>query len=320
MTTTARPTLHRLTPEQVLLKACRVLMTGDNATARRLLRVLLVMQPDDAGALHNLGVIAALQSSESERAGRLANWALAADPDLRTRFVAVGSHRLATPPVTPLRPAAEWNTNNRETFTWFEHAQKFLQVNRMDGVYAEFGCHEANTFRFALNTLGLYGRPNRIEHFYAFDSFEGMPEPEGIDRQKIWRRGMNHTSLRSFTEICRRDLHRITAVKGFFEDSLPAMRWNPHHVIVLAYIDVDYYSSTKQVLAFVKDKLRHGSIIAFDDWNCYYADPRRGQRLAHAEFVEEIAPVARLEPFLPISFGGMSFIYQEHDKIGCEVI
>lgn len=77
---------------------------------------------------------------------------------------------------------------------FFDQAQYYLQVNRIDGVYAEFGCHEVNTFRMALRTIGLPGRPNEITHFYAFDSFEGMPEPTGIDRQKIWRKSMNFTS------------------------------------------------------------------------------------------------------------------------------
>jgi hypothetical protein len=76
-----------------------------------------------------------------------------------------------------------------------------------------------------------------IYHFYAFDSFAGMPEPIGIDRQKIWRKGMNHTSLERFRSICKDDLHRITTVAGFFSDSLRTFRWNEKEKIALAYID-----------------------------------------------------------------------------------
>jgi len=224
------------------------------------------------------------------------------------------------PKITPLRSRRRWNQHQAQNYIWFEHAQKYLQVNRIDGVYAEFGCHEVNTFRFALNTLGRYGMPNDIYHFYAFDSFAGMPEPIGIDRQKIWRKGMNHTSLERFRSICKDDLHRITTVAGFFSDSLRAFRWNEKEKIALAYIDVDYYSSTKDVLTFIEGKLQHGSIIAFDDWNCYYADPKRGQRRALAEWQDRLRDTARFEPFLPISWCGMSFIYQEFDKIGKEIL
>jgi Macrocin-O-methyltransferase (TylF) len=147
-----------------------------------------------------------------------------------------------------------------------------------------------------LYRIGQYRPPNKISHFYAFDSFEGMPEPIGIDRQKIWRKGMNLTTLDTFKAICKRDLHRITIVPGFFSESLPSMKWNDDHRIALAYIDVDFYRSAKEALAFIADKLQHGSIIAFDDWNCYYADPIRGERRAFAEWQESLSAVARFEP------------------------
>jgi hypothetical protein len=247
----------------------------------------------------------ALSESNYRRLARLHGW-LTAKP---------------SPKITPLGPIHKWSEQQHQKCIWFNHARSFLQGNRMDGVYAEFGCHEVKTFRFALNTLGLYriGQhppPNKVSHFYAFDSFEGMPEPIGIDQQKVWRKGMNRTSLDTFKAICKRDLHRITIVPGFFSDSLPSMKWNSDHKIALAYIDVDYYSSTKEVLAFIADKLQHGSIIAFDDWNCYYADPMRGERRAFAEWQKSLSAVARFEPFLPIAWSGQSFIYQELDKVG----
>lgn len=215
------------------------------------------------------------------------------------------------------------NANLRNCHEWFCNAAHYLHVNRMDGVYAEFGCHEANTFRCALNTLGNYrrwGGAKRIHRFYAFDSFEGMPEPAGIDRQKIWRHGANFTSEKQFKKLCHRDLHRITTVKGFYEDVLPKYAWNPNEKIVLAYIDCDYYSSTIPVLEFIKDKLAHGAIIALDDWNCYYADPERGQKKAFHEFCEKMKQHAHFESFLPISFGGMSFIYLKKELIGKEIL
>jgi hypothetical protein len=224
----------------------------------------------------------------------------------------------AVPEITPIPKTT--NRSLLDRLEWFERAQAYLQANRINGVYTEFGCHEANTFRFALNTLGKYRTPNKISRFYAFDSFEGMPEPVGIDRQRIWRKGINSTSVESFERTCRKDMHRVTCVKGFFEDSLHSFNWNPTHKIACAYIDVDYYKSTVECLRFISGKLQHGSIIAFDDWNCYYADPQRGMRKAFSEWYKEIDSEVVLEPFLPISWGGMSFIYQEVDKIGTEAI
>lgn len=234
--------------------------------------------------------------------------------------VAAAARRSRIPRVSPMASRRQWNVNQRETYVWFELAQKYVQVNRLEGVYAEFGCHGANTFRFALNTLGRYDIPNTLQHFYAFDSFEGMPEPKGIDQQRIWKKGVNTTTVEWFRDVCRDDLDRLTIVKGFFEDSLPKVRWPTEHKIAVAYVDVDYYSSTREVLAFIRDKLQHGAIIAFDDWNCYYADSERGQRRAFKEFREELQDVACFEEFRPISFGGTSFIYQELGKIGQAVL
>lgn len=308
-----------LTIEQAFVEAVYWMYRGNGGLAERLFRLVLKVHPDHAAALYDLGSLYSL-AGVAPVGKRLQSRAVTVSPAVLEGSEAFMSERIVLPRISPMDPVAELDGFLQQTFTWFELVQKYLQVNRIDGVYAEFGTHAVNTFRFALNTLGRYGRPNHISHFYAFDSFEGMPAPEGIDRQKIWRQGMNCTSLEAFQALCYPDLHRITAVKGFFKDSLPSVQWNKDHVIALAYIDVDYYSSTREVLEFIKGKLRHGSVIAFDDWNCYYADPQRGQRLACAEFQKDIEGQAKLEPYLPISFGGMSFIYHELDKIGKEIL
>tara|TARA_B110000008_G_C16920640_1_gene544593 strand:+ start:665 stop:1432 length:768 start_codon:yes stop_codon:yes gene_type:complete len=201
-------------------------------------------------------------------------------------------------------------------FDFFKRAQYYLQVNRIDGVYAEFGSHEVNTFRMSLQTLGLPFRPNRISKFYSFDSFQGMPEPEGIDKQKIWRKSMNFTSKEKFLKITKRDSHRVVAVKGFYEHSLPNYKWPKEDIIALAYIDCDYYESTKECLNFIKDKLQHGALIAFDDWDCYYSDYQRGQKKAFSEFKELLHEKNSFVEFSDIATGGRCFIILENNKIG----
>ncbi len=205
-------------------------------------------------------------------------------------------------------------------FNFFKRAQYYLHVNRLSGVYVEFGSHEANTFRMALKTLGLPINRFKIEKFYAFDSFKGMPEPTGIDKQKIWKKTMNFTSEEKFKQIIKNDIHRVVTVKGFYEDSLPAFNWQKDHVIAMAYIDCDYYKSTKECLNFIKDKLQHGSLIVFDDWNCYYSDPKRGQRLAYSEFKNDLSEKITLVEFSNIESGGKAFIILENDKIGKDAL
>lgn len=215
------------------------------------------------------------------------------------------------------------NSNLERGLEWFQSAAHYLHVNRLKGAYAEFGCHEANTFRLALNTLGNYrrfGGACPVSFFYAFDSFEGMPEPQDIDQQKIFRKGMNATSEERFKNLCRFDVFRMRTVKGFYNEVLPKFSWNGDQKIVLAYIDCDYYESTVPVLQFLHNKLDHGAILAFDDWNCYYGDPERGEKKAFAEFQHDLGKKIHFEPFLPISFGGMSFLCLQKSLMGKVVV
>lgn len=205
---------------------------------------------------------------------------------------------------------------SRQNF--FESCRYYFQYNRVNGIYAEFGCCEANTFRISLNTLGVYGKPHDINHFYAFDSFEGMPEPKGIDKALMWKKGICSTAEEDFLKLLKKDRHRITTVKGFYESSLKNFQFPSATKIAMAYIDCDYYSSTKTVLKFLEEYLNHGMILAFDDWDCYFADNKRGQRLAFSEWSKKIKNKFTFEQFRRISAGGNSFIVHEIKKIGTD--
>ena len=69
---------------------------------------------------------------------------------------------------------------------------------------------------------------------------------------------------------------------------------------------------------FLENKLLHGSIIAFDDWNCFYRDPKRGQRLAFEEFKSKTKEKYSFIDFDFIKTGGKSYIVLEKNKIGKE--
>ena len=127
---------------------------------------------------------------------------------------------------------------------------------------------------------------------------------------------MNFTSVDSFYAVMKKDLHRVEAVKGFYGNVLHTYQLPKNQKIALAYIDCDYYSSTVEVLNYLKDKLSHGTILSFDDWDCYFADNQRGQRLAFIEWSKKLKKKYTFEHFRRISSGGNSFIVQENKKIG----
>lgn len=179
---------------------------------------------------------------------------------------------------------------------------RFAHTNRpLDGYYFEFGCHGATTMRMAYDAF---------HHLFdwdyvAFDSFEGMPEPEGIDRETFLTGGMNQTSQADFRRLCREHGipdEKLITIEGFYESSLSestAARLLPRRATVV-YVDCDFYSSAAAALAFSKQFLQRGTVIVFDDWNLYFGDPDRGERRAWREFLEA-EPGLRFEPFVSTS-------------------
>ena len=169
----------------------------------------------------------------------------------------------------------------------FQSIAYFCHVNRpMQGYYFEFGCHEANTMRLAWK----HSRFLFDWTYVAFDSFEGFPEIAEIDRQEIWAQGKCATPEDQFHKMvvdAGMPADRLITVKGFYDRSLtPELRDRllPGKAAVI-YVDCDLYASTVDVLDFIVDFLQIGTIIVFDDWNCFWADPQRGERRAWTEFL-----------------------------------
>lgn len=183
--------------------------------------------------------------------------------------------------------------------TIFLEIARFQHINRpIEGYYFEFGCHQAHTMRMAWDCF----RHLFDWTYVAFDSFEGLPEIEPIDRLPIWQKGKLATSEQTFRRLCLRHGvpdSRLITVKGFYDRSLtPSLkeRLAPRKAAVI-FVDCDLYASTVPVLAFAKDFLQPGTVIVFDDWNCFFADPDRGERRAWREF-RAANPDLHFEDFL----------------------
>jgi len=181
----------------------------------------------------------------------------------------------------------------------FLSISRFCHINRpIAGYYFEFGCHEANTIRLAYDAFHYL----HDWTYVAFDSFEGLPKVGKIDRQEIWKKGKLKTSEEDFIrKVTRHGIPRekLITVKGFYDTSLSdELRSHllPTKAAVI-YVDCDLYESTVPVLDFVKPFLQRGTIIIFDDWNCFHGDPERGERRAFREFMDR-EPRLRFEEFV----------------------
>lgn len=207
-----------------------------------------------------------------------------------------------------------WVKNKYFKFGQSERERIFLSIARyahinrpIKGYYFEFGSNEGNTFRKAWDNFNYLFDWT----FVAFDSFEGLPEMEEYEKNSIFQPGNLKTTVPQFEEILKKHgipKSRYKIVKGFYNESLNTKleaELNPQKAAVI-YIDCDLYSSTVDVLKFIKKFLQKGTIIVFDDWNCYFGDPKQGERRAWSEFLES-NPELSFQEFVKTA-EGMSFV------------
>lgn len=189
-----------------------------------------------------------------------------------------------------------------------------LRVNGISGDYAEFGSWGANTFRIAYEEMLGSGGDRR--HMWAFDSFQGLPEAaDPRDAHPGWRPGSSagQGGVERFHEACAR--HGVprdayTAVEGYYSDTLPPLGDDGEPAdIALAYIDCNMYSSAVTVLDFLAPRLKHGMIVAFDDWFCWSPTDVSGERAALDEFRGR-QPEWHFERYKDVHRAGVSFIVE----------
>lgn len=113
------------------------------------------------------------------------------------------------------------------------------------------------------------------ETIYGFDSFKGLPEAWRPDYQK------SH-----FAQPIPQVRDNVKLVVGWFNETLPAFLEEHHGVVSLLHIDCDLYSSTKVVLDLLRDRIKPGTVIVFDEY-FNYPGWRMHEHKAFMEFVEE---------------------------------
>jgi len=184
-----------------------------------------------------------------------------------------------------------------------------LSFNGIEGDYMEFGCCGAVTLSTAYHA-SLY-RSGPARHLWACDSFRGLPAPTSeFDEHPLWKGGKFSMSQNDFVAKCTKNgvpETAYTTIPGFFSESLPKLS-NPND-IAMAFIDCDMYSSTVDVLTFLKPRLKHGMILAFDDYYCYSSTQPAGEKKAFDEFKASMAGW-EFVPYHPFHWAGTSFIVQ----------
>lgn len=198
---------------------------------------------------------------------------------------------------------------------FFRRAFVALGFNKIDGDYMEFGCHGGMTFNLAYHESRRVGNQCLL---WGVDSFLGLPDQEGEeDEHPAWIAGTMHTGLDEFHFLCRyngipREVYRV--IPGYYDQTLSdgASEQELPNNICLAYIDCDLYSSTVTVLNFLRPRLKHGMILAFDDYYCWSNTQVSGERRALMEFLSDNVDW-RLVPYVQYGWNGMSFVVERRN-------
>lgn len=196
-------------------------------------------------------------------------------------------------------------------------AMAFTSHSKMEGDYLEFGVWNGKTFAAAYHFAQLMNM--RSMKFYAFDSFEGLPKITGVDRDdyKEFRQGEYACNIDTFKKnILKKkvSLNKVHLIPGWFDKVLNEETKNklPLKKAAIILIDCDLYESTVPVLNFITDYIQSGTVVIFDDWFRFRADPNRGQQMAFKEWLDRNKSIKAIQYHKYVCFGN-SFILNKAD-------
>ena len=147
----------------------------------------------------------------------------------------------------------------------FKYAKLLHTLQNRD--YYEFGTFKGYSIWKSQQLANIYGASKM--KFYGFDSFSGLPKPEGIDDGGYFYEGQYSCSKEKVIKNIDRhggDLKRIHLIEGYFNQSLKKQLIHKYNMkpASIVYIDCDLYSSTRDVLSFIRNLLEKDSLILFD--------------------------------------------------------
>ena len=205
-----------------------------------------------------------------------------------------------------------------------DYAMHFVQESALEGDYLEFGVFRGHTFASAFHAAGRYGLDGI--HFYAFDSFCGLPPSSGVDAAGFqhFEEGNFACSEHDFLDNLRRedvDPAKVHVVPGWFHEVLTGdlKRRLPLKRAAIVWVDCDLYESTVPVLDFITEYLQSGTVVIFDDWFCYRADPNRGEQRAWREWLALHPDYAAIE-WRTIGWHGQSLIVHHCDPAAAQAV
>ena len=177
----------------------------------------------------------------------------------------------------------------------FQAATRYVDYECVHGDIVEFGVYTGRSLALLahchLVNCETVHTPVCGRCFIGVDSFRGLPASTSNPRLRKGVFARNH----SYHPTCRigqkvtpkvtedlfkrYELGQVTLIKGEYRRLKPFTR----HVAIV-HIDCDLAHSTFSALNIVGDMLQDGSVILFDDWFNFKADPYTGEQSGFKAF------------------------------------
>lgn len=211
---------------------------------------------------------------------------------------------------------------NESLENWFYHWLYFQNTGHAKdygpkNCYYEFGTGWGGTLTSFLKASVRFSKDYNFDirniKIVLFDSFEGLPEVKiAEDDHPAWGKGKFAHSKDYIADIIHRHkfpIEQVTFIEGFYENTLndaalAGLLKCPPSIIT---VDVDYYSSTKLVMDFIRPILKSGTVFYFDDINSFFLHPEMGQIKAITEFNQDSG--GSLNWLTNANFAGQCYIY-----------
>ena len=193
-----------------------------------------------------------------------------------------------------------------------EKVARFVACEMIRGDYIEFGVFQGHSFVNAYRSLhqafqsrvadsgsGNSSSDQAKERqqiidsmrFFAFDSFEGLPELSGVDQDtKDFAKGQYSFDEESFCLKVQEegvDSSKMITVPGWFDQTCTESTRQKHEIKAasIVWVDGDLYASAVPALNFITPLLQDGTVIIFDDWFAFRGHPHRGEQRAFREWL-----------------------------------
>jgi hypothetical protein len=153
----------------------------------------------------------------------------------------------------------------------------FKKILRVKGSIIECGVFRGFGLMTWANLSAILEPVNLTRRIYGFDTFEGFPVVEKIDKSKYSKIKKGTFYANSFKELKELikiydknrflgHINKVSLVKGDVVRTIPEFIKNHQHLMVsLLFLDFDLFEPTKVALENFYPRMPKGAILAFDE-------------------------------------------------------